>query len=315
MPAPTIISRSPADETLFPNDSGCRRFAQISRAFAERTALRWNDSNEMSYITSKIGKWMPGDSKEVAVDSRPRLTGIMDTVNATDAHPDKATKLPKEFYDPKVKRYIDEISVEEWFRGYTESREYRMLGIGGLLGDVVGRMVSITTAGEPLGITETGGEGTENGVGRGGEQKITFALSGCHDTTLAAALASLGAFGGQNWPPFTSHIAVELFKKSAAHEGPFGALKADSPAGGSWWSWMMGGSMGKEASQRPGYERKPLDEWDEETKRSLAGYYVRLRYNDNVMKVPGCKSAGKHLDGDDSFCTLVSSLSIITFTP
>jgi len=32
-PPPTIVTRTPADETLFPNDSNCRRFAQLSRAF------------------------------------------------------------------------------------------------------------------------------------------------------------------------------------------------------------------------------------------------------------------------------------------
>lgn len=39
-PPPTIITRAPADETLFPNESNCRRFSQLSRAFAQRTADR-----------------------------------------------------------------------------------------------------------------------------------------------------------------------------------------------------------------------------------------------------------------------------------
>lgn len=39
-PPPTIITRTPADETLFPNDGNCRRFNQLSRAFAQRTADR-----------------------------------------------------------------------------------------------------------------------------------------------------------------------------------------------------------------------------------------------------------------------------------
>ena len=39
-PPPTVITRTPADETLFPNDSNCRRFSQLSRAFAQRTADR-----------------------------------------------------------------------------------------------------------------------------------------------------------------------------------------------------------------------------------------------------------------------------------
>lgn len=73
---------------------------------------------------------------KVAVDSHPRLSGIMDTINSTLAH-GPATRLPKEFYDKKGRAIIDKIGVEEWFSGYQESQEYRMLGIGGLMGDVV----------------------------------------------------------------------------------------------------------------------------------------------------------------------------------
>lgn len=39
-PAPTMIIRNPAEETLYPNDQNCRRFSQLSRAFAQRTADR-----------------------------------------------------------------------------------------------------------------------------------------------------------------------------------------------------------------------------------------------------------------------------------
>ncbi|RFU75661.1 histidine acid phosphatase, partial [Trichoderma arundinaceum] len=65
-PPLTIISRSPADETLFPNDSNCRRFAALSRAFAQRAAERWNKTDDMDYLTRKLGKWMPEDSPRVA---------------------------------------------------------------------------------------------------------------------------------------------------------------------------------------------------------------------------------------------------------
>ncbi len=61
----------------------------------------------------------------------------MDTINATLAHGPE-TRLPKEFYDEKGRRILQKIAIEEWFSGYTESREFRMLGIGGLMGDVVG---------------------------------------------------------------------------------------------------------------------------------------------------------------------------------
>jgi hypothetical protein len=39
--------------------------------------------------TATLGDWskyMPEESPKVAVDSHPRLSGIMDTINATDAH-------------------------------------------------------------------------------------------------------------------------------------------------------------------------------------------------------------------------------------
>ena len=38
--APIMITRSPANETLYPNEANCRRFSQLSRAFAQRTADR-----------------------------------------------------------------------------------------------------------------------------------------------------------------------------------------------------------------------------------------------------------------------------------
>ena len=86
-----------------------------------------------------MGKWMPKSSPRIQVDSHPRLSGIMDTVNATLAHGPE-TRLPKEFYDEKARAIIDKIGVEEWFSGYSENNEYRKLGIGGLVGDIVERI-------------------------------------------------------------------------------------------------------------------------------------------------------------------------------
>lgn len=70
---PTIIQRQPSHETLFPNEGACRRFAQLSQAFAQRTSDRWNDSPDMAYLNKMFGKWMPEDSPTVKVDSHPRL--------------------------------------------------------------------------------------------------------------------------------------------------------------------------------------------------------------------------------------------------
>jgi acid phosphatase len=45
-------------------------------------------------------------------------------------------------------------------------------------------------------------------------------------------------------------------------------------------------------------------------------YYVRVRYNDKIMQVPGCKAEGKHLEGDTTFCTLEAFKGIVDkYTP
>lgn len=321
-PPPTIITRAPADETLFPNDGNCRRFAQLSRAFAQRTADRWNKSTEMDYLNTLISKWMPENSKRVAVDSHPRLSGIMDTINSTLAH-GSATRLPKEFYDEKGRDIVDKISVEEWFSGYTESREYRALGIGGLMGDIVSRMVGSVERNGNDGLFEVGGTEGIVARGRGGEKAIKLGLSGCHDTTLAAVLVSLGAFGNERWPPYTSHIALELFQRAEASEPPpTNKRKLDSTSSEAaigdpkvrrgWFGRIFNDNSGSvangaEDTNKPlGIARKKVAELAESDRRKLDGYFVRIRYNDKVMTVPGCKAPGKHLDGDESFCTLVS---------
>ena len=273
----------------------------------------------MDYVNGLISKWMPPSSKRVAVDSRPRLSGIMDTLNSTLAHgPD--TRLPSEFYDKKGREIIDKIGVEEWFSGYQESNEYRTVGIGGLVGDIVERMTGSVEKNGLDGLLEIGGDNDHIGKGRGGERDIKFALSGCHDTTLAAVLSSLGAFEGEKWPSYTSHIALELFRRMDPIAGATAVVNSNVAKGSdskpvddqeqSLWSMIFGTSKERSARNLPfprGIARKTMEELKPTEKRELDGYYVRIRYNDRPMVIPGCKSQGNHLDGDESFCTMVRS--------
>lgn len=195
----------------------------------------------MAYLQEKIGKWMPEGNK-VAIDGHPRISGLADSVNSTHVH-DDSVKLPKEFYDPEVRRIMNDFNVDEWFRGYHQSNEYRKLGVGSLLGDIKDRTLQAASGKEPK-----------------------LALMGCHDTTLSAMLATLGAFD-EKWPPFTSSIAVETFRFKDQRTGIFDRL------------------MGKKKED---------------------GWFVRLRYNDKPLVVKGCKLPGRHLEGDETFCTMVS---------
>lgn len=334
-PAPTIVTRTFQDETLFPNDSNCRRFAQLSRAFAQRTADRWNDSEEMAHVSKMVGKWMPDEAdNKVAVNSHPRLSGLMDTINSTLAH-GRETRLPKEFYDEKARAIIDKIAVEEWFSGFYENLEYRTLGIGGLVGDIVERMTS-KIEGAGLSINEIGGENGRPGIGRGGEKGVRFAMSGCHDTTLAGLLTSLGAFDGEKWPPYSSHVAIELFRKKDPN-----SISSGSSSDATFLSETRPASTEPKADYRPGaiasllglrsasnsdpasqssttntaissvqtpkfkdlIARNSHKALSDSQKDRLEPYYVRIRYNDKVMKIPACAKPGNHYEGDDSLCT------------
>jgi acid phosphatase len=292
---PVMVSRSFSDETLFPNEGGCKRFAELAKAFANRAAEIWNPSPELAYINRKIGKWMPADSPVVAVDSHPRLTGVMDTVNATLAH-GSATKLPKEFYDETLISHMDRICTEEWFAGYTMSNEYRKLGIGGLVGDIVQNMVKRTQ-----------------------KESFKVSLNGCHDTTLAATLASLGAYDVEkdNWPPYTSSISVELFKSRSAT----GSSTPTSPSGTIWPStqktwWSSWFSSASSATPAASSTREPLAEMSTTEQAGLDNHFVRLRYNDRPVTIPFCKLPGNHRVGDESFCTLAAFKEVAdSFTP
>ena len=269
----------------------------------------------MQYLSSLLSKWMPSQSP-VQVDSHPRLSGIMDTVNSTLAHGPK-TRLPASFYDTRASEIIDKIGCEEWFSGFKESNEYRQLGIGSLAGDIVARMVGSVEKSGNDGLLEIGGKDGELGVGRGGEKDIKFGISGCHDTTLAGLLSSLGCFEGEKWPPYTSHIAFELFKRADAQRESVDGENLDEPITASashkqnqnpLKALFTSGGKTKLASE--GMPRKRTEELSSIEKEKLSGHYVRIRYNDRPMVIPGCRLPGKHLEGDESFCTLVFSYKI-----
>jgi len=207
----------------------------------------------------------------------------MDNVRASMAHHPDIPPLPAEFLDSELRRRADVVTLDEWFAGFRESNECRMLGIGSLAGDIVAGMTKVVE--RNLGI-EAGGKGA-------GLPAARFALLGGHHSTIGAMLIGLGCFD-EEWPPFTSHIDIELFRdeRTAAH------------AGRTWWLRRL---------EEIG--RRPLKELDGEEKRRLEGYYVRVKYNDRVLKVPACAGQGKHLHGDETFCTLVRKTDLLATSP
>lgn len=268
----------------------------LSDSFSLIFSFKGNGTEEMKYLSSLLSKWMPDG--RVAVDSHPRLTGILDTVNSTLAHGPQ-TRLPPKFYDAKGLDIMDKIGCEEWFSGYQENQEYRKVGIGPLVGDIVRRM---------LGAMESNGGSKNLGAANEGFEegdKVRFALSGCHDTTLAGLLSSYGVFDNK-WPPYTSHIAIELFREAELNQDKI----KNTPEKPSLFEFKSLLTPFFQKYNPPSttpepFTNKPLASMTPLERQKLSGHYVRMRYNDQPVVIPGCRPPGKHLDGDETFCTLV----------
>lgn len=211
---------------------------------------------------------MPGE-RPVAVNSFPRLHGIFDSINATFAAADPRLRLPEEFYHPQVSSIMNRVLMEEEYAGYYENAEYRRLGIGPILDQVVQGMVKRAEQ-----IKNEGGDGRQDSSADGRLCVPRLSLYGCHDSTLAATMASLGV--GQDdgwntdWPDYTSNLALEMFNSLTYQR--------------------QGGSRIEHADHSLSPQR----------------FYVRLRYNDVPIRIPGCQADRHHLEGDETFCTLVS---------
>ena len=186
---------------------------------------------------------MPSQQR-VAIDSSPRLHGIFDTINASLAADDLRVRLPEEFYDKRAHAVMEQVLLDEEYAGYKENDEYRRLGIGDLLGQLARSMAAKAK------------------MHRGPD----MALYACHDSTLAASLTALDAWGekGWQWPPYTSTLTLELFRA------------------------------------------KDLPQGDGERSEGEVGeHFVRLRYNGTPMRIASCQLPERPWGAEGGFCTLV----------
>lgn len=163
----------------------------------------------MRYLNSLLQKWMPSQ-RPIRVDSSPKLHGIFDTINATIAASDPRVTLPREFFDPEAYAIMDRILMEEEYSGYQSNLEYQKLGIGPILAEVVSRM------NDKIGIAQSqrAQDSPHSQTPPNAALEPALALYACHDSTLAATLTTLDAWkdGRASWPPYTSSLAIELFR-------------------------------------------------------------------------------------------------------
>ncbi|GAA5820797.1 hypothetical protein JCM11251_003164 [Rhodosporidiobolus azoricus] len=224
-------------EDLYPNTT-CRRLRDLDTANIKQTAQRYNP--ELAKLDSILE---PIVGHPVRIDSSPRANGILDTFLVCRAH---GIALP-----PAIEKNVESVLgglekgvVGEWFDAYSPSHnpttflEFRRLAMGRLLSSL--RQTMQAKIEDPR------------------EAKVNerLAVYSCHDTSVGGILNVLDVFDGR-WPPFTSHIAIELFRRPTPRPSFFRSFLPSSPD----------------------------------------PHYVRLRYNSRTMRLPACAPEGKHLEG------------------
>ncbi|BGP54618.1 hypothetical protein JCM8202_004988 [Rhodotorula sphaerocarpa] len=188
------------EEDLYPNTS-CRRLRALDAASIAKAA-EMNDPG-LAELDPVLGHIVGGPLR---VQSAPKANGILDTAYCCRAH---GIKLPKELDDPNVLRKLEDAVVHEWFDGYANP-EFRKLAMGRLLGSL--RQSLYAKMRDPTEAVE----------------KTRLAVYACHDTSVAGILNALDCFDGR-WPPFTSHVCVELFRSGPPASGFLSSFKPPPP--------------------------------------------------------------------------------------
>ncbi|KAI0336758.1 phosphoglycerate mutase-like protein [Cubamyces sp. BRFM 1775] len=202
---PLLRIRNGKDENLFGNTLSCKRLEFLQINFAHAAAAAWNTT--LQPLDKKISKYIGGNP--VRLDGKPRASGILDTIRASEAH---GIQVPPEFKEKGVIDVIEKAVVTEWFaegyEGYIVDRllplpdrteEVRRLGMGPLLSDLASKMQAKAEKGDA--------------------DPTKILIHSTHDTCLAALSNTLDIFD-EKWPAFTAAVTFELFKRQSSNAPP-----------------------------------------------------------------------------------------------
>ncbi|SGZ30415.1 BQ5605_C048g12354 [Microbotryum silenes-dioicae] len=253
--------RNPNDESLYPN-SLCARMRQLDQISIAMAAKKYNPTLEP--LDATLVKYT---ETPLRIDSSPRANGILDTLYVCLAH---SIRTPSDLSDPKLLQTLESAVVHEWFDSYS-TLEFTKLSMGRFLGDLKASLVSKIADPEEK------------------KNKLRLGVYACHDTSLGGILNALQVFDGR-WPPFTSHISVELFRDSDTSS-------TSSPSTSTSTSTSKPSLTSFLTSFLPTFLLSSPPP-------PLKRHYVRLFFNGRPLHLPACSSPSSHLPGSEgTICT------------
>ncbi|CAO1615430.1 unnamed protein product [Parajaminaea phylloscopi] len=185
---PTILVRNGNVESLLPNTYSCPTLYKLDSHFSRSVATLLNPS--LAVHDTVLSPHLAG--VPLRVDGHPRLSGVLDTIRAAQAH---GIPVPNAFKDANVVKDLERAVSDEWFSGYRaenpeQRAQYRRLAMGPLLSDLASHLSSAAA---------------------GQAKDLRLGIYSTHDTTLAGIMSTLDVFD-RRWPAFTASIGVELWQ-------------------------------------------------------------------------------------------------------
>lgn len=184
-PSIKIYAMQEKHETMY-STSQCARWVFLEKQARLRMRHLFNEERKKLRTESPLKVLFGDDGSPEASTSyhekKPSLHSVYDDLICRKAH---GLPLPEGIDEPLLKR-LEHMVAQEWFGAYPDQPELCRLAIGRFLDQLLKPILNSVHDHEP-----------------------TMAIYSGHDSTIAPLLAIWQLFDG-TWPPFGSHIAVEV---------------------------------------------------------------------------------------------------------
>ncbi|RUP52188.1 hypothetical protein BC936DRAFT_138072 [Jimgerdemannia flammicorona] len=289
-----IHTRDLNEDNLFPNPS-CARLRTLAKQFKAVVAA------DMDEKMKSIAERLKGYVKEVTLDSHPSANGILGTlmvwkwsvVCGLAVFCGRAFRLtfyggflfstfPDTIFAAKVHGIPIPPEFDDAIFLDLEEVVVKEWFHGPQQSEEMRRLGMGRLMGEIQDRIVRRAEGRTEEERKAGDDELKMAVYAGHDTSIAPMLILLDAFDNK-WPPFSSIIIFELLQDTTVPP------KKTS----SWFPAIF-------ASKKP----DPV--------ASASTHYVRVRYNDRILRLPGCAALGAHHASEDtSLCTMDAFRKIV----
>ncbi|KNE54896.1 hypothetical protein AMAG_00841 [Allomyces macrogynus ATCC 38327] len=192
-----IFTRTPVGSDNIYRDFGCERYRRLAKQF--NALIKHEVGEEMKSWSAKL--------QDLASDPKHGAVLAFDILGAALAH-GRATDV----VTPAEYETLRDASTRLWF-----GHMVKYPGIGQLL---IGRFVTELHELMAHHVTGTAPDPAEFSMhvqhmrASGTAKPPRFALYSGHDTTLVPLMAALGVWD-HTWPPFASHLTLELFQSKS----------------------------------------------------------------------------------------------------